>query len=115
VPESSASTHFSYDSHYKVQREHQAADGQHCSRTFFTEGNMRIKTLLNNACEQIVYWSFKRILLGYAKVFAAGLFHLEARHDRFESQVKVVAEHLLQATLRLDARVRALESKGAQQ
>jgi hypothetical protein len=75
---------------------------------------MRIRKFFNNACEQIVYWSFKRILLGYAKVFAAGLFHLESRQNKFESEVKRVADQLVQASLRLDARVRALESKESQ-
>ena len=72
---------------------------------------MRIKQLFNNACEQIFYWSFKRILLGYAKVFAAGMFHLEARHDKFESEVKVVAADHWKQLNDLHQRVLKLESK----
>jgi hypothetical protein len=71
----------------------------------------RIKQFFNNACEWIVYWSFKRILLGYAAVFAAGLFHLEGRQDKFESQVKVVAADHWKHLNELHQRVLKLENK----
>jgi hypothetical protein len=67
-----------------------------------------------NVIEKAVYYVYRKVLTGYAKVFASGLFHLEARQNRFESEVKRVADQLVQASLRLDARVRALESKESQ-
>jgi hypothetical protein len=45
-----------------------------------------------NLIERAAYWSFRKVINGYARVFASGLFHLESRQDRFESEVKQVSD-----------------------
>ena len=64
-----------------------------------------------NFIEKAIYYGYRSVLNGYAKIFANGLFGLEARQNKFESECKQVAEQFLQASLRLDSRLRALESK----
>jgi hypothetical protein len=64
-----------------------------------------------NFIEKSIYYGYRSVLNGYAKVFASGLFQLEARQNKFESECKQVAEQFLQASLRLDSRLRALELK----
>jgi hypothetical protein len=75
---------------------------------------MRIKQFLNSVAERIAYWSIKRILLGYAKVFSTGLFSLEAQQDRFQSECKQVSDVFVRSIIALDKRLTALESKVGQ-
>jgi hypothetical protein len=62
-----------------------------------------------NVIEKLIYYFYRKVLNGYARIFSSGLFHLEARQNKFESECKRVAEALVQASLKLDSRVRALE------
>jgi hypothetical protein len=64
-----------------------------------------------NFIEKLIYYSYRKVLSGYARVFSSGLFQLEARQNNFEAEVKAVADAFLQASLRIDSRLRALESK----
>jgi hypothetical protein len=64
-----------------------------------------------NFIEKLIYYSYRKVLNGYARVFSAGLFHLEARQNKFEAEVKTVADALMQTCLKLDSRLRALEQK----
>jgi hypothetical protein len=84
------------------------------SRTFSIKEIMRIKQFLNSVAERIAYWSIKRILLGYAKVFSTGLFSLEAQQDRFQSECKQVSDVFVRSIIALDKRLTALESKEGQ-
>lgn len=67
-----------------------------------------------NVIERLIHWSYCRVLNGYARVFANGLFHLENLQQKFEVECKEVALQLVQACLKLDSRLKALESKGDQ-
>ena len=67
-----------------------------------------------NLIERAAYWSFRKVINGYARVFASGLFHLESRQDRFESEVKQVSDVFTRSFVNLDGRLKALESKGGQ-
>ena len=60
--------------------------------------------------ERWIYWSYRRVLNGYARIFASGLFHLEARQNKFESEVKQVADTMTHSIAVLDARLRAIET-----
>jgi hypothetical protein len=64
-----------------------------------------------NIIEKLIYCLYRKVLNGYARIFSSGLFHLEGQQNKFESECKQVAEALLQACLKLDSRVRALEQK----
>jgi hypothetical protein len=68
-----------------------------------------------NVIEKLIYYSYRKVLNGYARVFSAGLLHLDARQSTFEAEVKAVADAFLQASLRIDSRLRALEQKESHQ
>jgi hypothetical protein len=70
-----------------------------------------MNNFVNQIFERVAYWSFKRILLGYAKVFSTGLFALEAHQDRFEQQAKAVAADHWKHLNELNQRLLKLESK----
>jgi len=67
-----------------------------------------------NLIERAAYWSFRKVITGYARVFVSSLLTLESRQDRFESEVKQVADIFVRSFKNLDARLKALESKGGQ-
>lgn len=80
----------------------------------FERKRMRVKQHLHNIAERVAYWSVRRIFTGYARVFATGLSHLDAKHDLFEQQVKAVAENHWQHLNALNARLQKLERINAQ-
>lgn len=73
-----------------------------------------MKKFFLNLSEKIAYCALRRVLLGYVRVFGTGLFALETRQDKFESEVKQVADVFVRSIVNLDARLKALESKGGQ-
>jgi hypothetical protein len=70
----------------------------------------QMKTFFKNLVEKAAYRIMRRLLLGYAKVFSTGLFVLEARQDRFESECKQVSDVFVRSILSLDSRLKSLEN-----
>jgi len=70
-----------------------------------------MKKFFSRICERIAYWSLRQIIMGYATTYAAGLAHVNSRQSKFESESKELALQLTQACLKLDARLRAVESR----
>jgi hypothetical protein len=65
-----------------------------------------------NFIEQLIYYSYRKVLNGYARVFSAGLFHLEARQNKFEADARAVSDVFVRSIVNLDGRLKALEKGG---
>ena len=64
--------------------------------------------------ERVIVWCLSRCLTGYSRVVAREVARIDAQAAKFESEAKQVAEALVQACLKLDLRLKAVESKGGQ-
>jgi hypothetical protein len=76
---------------------------------------MRIKKYLQSLSERLAYSCLRRVLVGYAGVFAAGLRQLEAEHKNFRQcamQVGIVhADELRAINRRIDELAEGLNAR----
>jgi len=69
---------------------------------------------LQYAAERAVVWCLNRCLTEYSRVVAREVARIDAQAAKFESDAKQVAEALVQACMKLDSRLKAIESKGGE-
>ena len=74
---------------------------------------MRIKQFFQNLAERLAYVCLRRILLGYARVFASGMYQLEAEHRSFREATMRVGTAHAEELRAINRRLAALEKAGA--